>query len=218
MFSSSFCFRQPFTMIIAGPTMSGKTCFMMDLLSYPTSIHPTPKRVLWCYGTINNSQFSEISKRSKYPISFHKGIPLMEDIKPGSNLLIVLDDLMEDVGKSSDISHLFTRGVHHNNISVVLITQNIFHQGKKMRDISLNSNYFILFKNPRDARQISFLSTQIFPGSPKYLPDAFRQATERPHGYLVIDLTQKTDTDKRVLTNIFPHQKCYFFIPKKNTL
>lgn len=83
-----------------------------------------------------------------------------------------------------------------------------------MRDISLNSNYMVLFKNPRDARQISHLSSQMFPSLPRYLPDAYRQATERPYGYLVIDLTQKTESDMRLVTNVFPYQKCYYFIPK----
>jgi hypothetical protein len=202
-------------MMIAGPTMSGKTCFMMDLLSNPLSIQPSPKHVLWCYGVINRDQFSKIRKFSKYPIQFHKGLPVIEDIKPDSTTLVVLDDLMEDVGKSSEVSRLFTKGMHHLNISVVLITQNLFHQGSKMRDISLNANYFVLFKNPRDARQISYLSSQIFPTKPKYLPDAYRQATERPHGFLVVDLTQNAKTNERLATNIFPHQKCYFFTPKK---
>jgi hypothetical protein len=218
MTSQPFTFKQPFSMIIAGPTMSGKTCFMIDLLTHKSCIEPSPKDVLWCYGIKNKNQFAEIRQKSQYPVHFHEGLPIIEDVKTGNNTLIVLDDLMTDAGKSNAISQLFTRGMHHNNISVILITQNIFHQGKKMRDISLNSNYFVLFKNPRDARQISFLSSQMFPTQPKYLPDAFKQATERPHGYLVIDLTQKTETDFRLVTNIFPYQSCYFLIPKKTEI
>jgi len=42
--------------------------------------------------------------------------------------LIVLDDLM-DSAYSEKLSEIFTKGSHHRNISLVLITQNLFHQG-----------------------------------------------------------------------------------------
>jgi len=61
--------------------------------------------------------------------------------------LIVLDDLM-DAAYSKKMSELFTKGSHHRNINLVLITQNVFHQGPSSRDISLNSKYIVAFKNP----------------------------------------------------------------------
>jgi len=42
---------------------------------------------------------------------------------------------------------------HHRNISFIFITQNIFHQSKHCRDISLNAKYLGLIKNVRDRRQ-----------------------------------------------------------------
>ena len=48
--------------------------------------------------------------------------------------LIVLDDFM-DSAYSTKASRLFTKGSHHRNISLVLITQNLFHQGPSSRDI-----------------------------------------------------------------------------------
>ena len=54
--------------------------------------------------------------------------------------LFILDDLMRE--SSSDvILDLFTKGSHHKNISVIFITQNVFHKGKVLRDISLNRKY-----------------------------------------------------------------------------
>jgi len=210
-----FVFKHPFSMLIAGPTMSGKTCFIIDLLSQPSCISPPPKKILWCYGIRNDEQFLNVYRASKYPVHFKEGLPNVEDISPDDGVFIIIDDLMLNAGKSEAISQLFTLGMHHKNISVALIVQNIFHQGKKMRDISLNTKYFVLFKNPRDRRQISFLSSQMFPAIPNFLPDAFQQATERPHGYLIIDLTQQTNENHRLVTNIFPHQQCYFFMPIK---
>ena len=49
-------------------------------------------------------------------------------------------------------------------ISVIYIVQNLFHQGKGSRSISLNSHYLLLFKNPRDKLQILTLAKQMYPG------------------------------------------------------
>lgn len=213
---TSFTFKHPFSMIVGGPTMCGKTTFIKDLLHYTAYIRPPPKNILWCYGTFNEKQFQDIYKHSSYPIRFQEGLPNIDDVSCVSDgTFIIIDDLMTSAGKSVEISHLFTQGVHHKNISVALLVQNVFHQAKKMRDISLNAKYFVLFKSPRDKTQITFLSRQIFPHHPHYLSDAFRQATERAHGYLIVDLTQGTDDNYRLITNIFPNEFCYYFIPKK---
>ena len=72
--------------------------------------------------------------------------------------------------------------------------------------MSLNSQYMILFKNPRDVGQISYLGRQMFPSKhgSKFLAEAFRDATDKPYGYLFIDLKAGTDERLRVRTNIFP--------------
>ena len=49
---------------------------------------------------------------------------------------------------------------HHRNLSTIYIVQNIFHQGKVMRNISLNAHYIVLFKSQdsTDKQQISMLA------------------------------------------------------------
>ncbi|KAG8229448.1 hypothetical protein J437_LFUL005553 [Ladona fulva] len=46
----------------------------------------------------------------------------------------------------ASIVNLFTKGAHHWNLSVIFITQNLFHQGKGRRDISLNSHYIAIWE------------------------------------------------------------------------
>jgi len=64
---------------------------------------------------------------------------------------------------STRVSQLFTKGSHHRNVSLVLVTQNMFHQGPSSHDISLNSKYIVVFKNPRDKTQIVHLARQVYP-------------------------------------------------------
>jgi len=51
------------------------------------------------------------------------------------------------------VRELYTKVSHHRNISLVLITQNLFHQVPSSRDISLNSKCIVMFKNPRNQTQ-----------------------------------------------------------------
>ena len=111
---------------------------------------------------------------------------------------------------------LFTKGCHHKNISVFFITQNLFHQGKGQRDISLNAHYIIYFKNPRDRAQIQHLARQMCPENPKFLQEAYNDATAVAHGYLLIDLKQSTEENFRFRTNIFQSDGYqHVYVPKK---
>ena len=65
-------------------------------------------------------------------------------------ITVITRILPTDASKDKRIVNLFTRDSHHHNLSVIYIVQNLFHQGKGSRSISLNSYYLVLFKNPRD--------------------------------------------------------------------
>ena len=201
-------FRHPFTCMVAGPTQSGKTYFTMKLLENLSSmVTPLPKRVIWCYGQYHDGlnslpDFVEISE----------GLSALEE--EGDGALVILDDLMYEAGEAKEVANLFTRGSHHRNMSVIMIVQNIFHQGKVMRSISLNTHYMVLFKNPRDVGQIKYLASQLFPGKIKFLEDAYKQATANPHGYLLLDFTQTTSDHERVSSGVLPGEEGYYYVPK----
>jgi hypothetical protein len=76
----------------------------------------------------------------------------------------------------------------------------------------------VLFKNPRDVTQVENLSRQIiqmYPGRSKFLVEAFKDATAKPYGYLLIDLKPDTDEKFRVRANIFPNDdRQYVYVPK----
>jgi hypothetical protein len=147
-------------------------------------------------------------------IEFNGGIP--EEIDNGDYLdvskrnLIILDDLMAQSSKDKRIADLFTKGSHHRNLSIIYIIQNIFHQGKEMRNISLNAHYIVLFKSPRDKQQISMLARQVDPGKVQEFMRSCEDATSRPHGYLMLDLKPTTDDQKRLKTNVLPGEIAKF--------
>jgi hypothetical protein len=65
-------------------------------------------------------------------------------------------------GYSKDVCDLFTKGKHHSNINVILITQNLFHQGRYCRGISQNAKYIVGFKKVRDKNQF-YPARQVYP-------------------------------------------------------
>jgi len=66
--------------------------------------------------------------------TYHEGVPEYSGGGGGNPCLVILDDLLNDV-YSKHLCDLFTRGSHHRNSSVILITQNQFYQGRYCRDV-----------------------------------------------------------------------------------
>ena len=121
--------------------------------------------------------------------------------------LIVFDDQMIDAGKDQRIVNLFTRGSHHRNLSVIYIVQNLFHQGKGSRSISLNSHYLVLFKNPCEKLQVLTLAKQMYHGRTDFFLKQYEGALRRPFGYLLVDLKTTTQDDCRLRTNALPGEE-----------
>lgn len=205
-----FTFKHPFTCIISGPTQCGKTHFTISLLeNRSVLIDPEPTKIIWCYGEDQDKIWNLPSE-----VILSKGLEGLQEVDRNETNLVILDDLMNEVGMSQEVAELFTKGSHHRNLSVILIVQNLFNQAKTMRTISLNAHYMNLFKNPRDAGQIRSLASQLFPGKLGYLVDAYKQATSRPHGYLLLDLKQSTPDHLRLLSDILPGEEGYYYVPK----
>ena len=145
-------FQHPFTAVFAGPTGSGKTVFVKKLLQHiHKMIQPTPNRIIYCYSEWQ-SAFTEMLKDNPR-IQFSNGLISIDELAPYDKNLIILDDLMDECKDSTEISKLFTKGSHHRNLSVILLIQNLFVQGKTMRTISLNAHYMVIFKNPEINRK-----------------------------------------------------------------
>jgi len=166
---------------------------------------PSPGRIIWCYKRWQ-PLFSEM-QRNINNIIFIQGIPenLNEDtfIDTTYPSLIVIDDLMRDATNSKDVCELFVEGSHHRNISVACIMQSAFSKGKENRTMSINSQYVVLFKNPRDMLTPTIFARQMYPNNSRKFMVKYMEATKRPFGYLFIDLKQNTPDDQRLKTDIF---------------
>ena len=116
----------------------------------------------------------------------------------GTKYLLIFDDSCEEICNSKAFVDIATAG-RHPGLSTIYIKHNFFHQSKLGRDVELQNTRIVLFKSPRDAMQVTTLSTQLGLGSE--LVDWYRDATSVPFGHLLIDLSPRTDDRLRYCTN-----------------
>lgn len=190
-------FLHPFSMIVAGASGTGKTRYVKDLLS---RVHPAFRSVTWCYSEWQ----PEYADGFPPYVDFVRGLPadLLDTVleKPAPRC-VVFDDLMTQCATSSVVSELFVQKRHHADLSVVLVLQNLYVQGKEMRNVHLNTQYVTLFSSPRDKSQLYHFARQVEPARSKFVLDAYRDATSKPHGHLLVDLKPHTPEELRYRSN-----------------
>jgi hypothetical protein len=193
-----FIFNHPATVMIGGPSKSGKTYLTLKMLKANQIIfNKPPTKIVYCYTRFQD-KYKELDDVLP-KIEFVQGLPEMEIFVPNENNLVILDDLMSECGEDLRIKNLFTIDSHHLNISVFYLCQNVFNNNKNSRTIRLNSDYMIILNNPKDRAQFQFLFRQLFPKSHKFLHECYEDAVEsKKYGYLFLDLTQEIDNNYRV--------------------
>ena len=214
-----FPFPSCSTMCITGGTGSGKSTFVHKLLAMRASMFVEPPRsILYCYGVYQD--LYDIMEREIACIKFHEGLPSVSDIseltKSGQHSIVVLDDLMSQVVNDKEAELLFTQGAHHKKMTVIFISQNFFLQGKCARTIALNTHYLVLFQNFRHSSQIVHLGKQMYrQGRWQGFVEAYEDATHRPYGYLLIDMSPHSSSESRLRTCIFPAENTLVYVVKE---
>lgn len=182
----------PFSCLVVGPSGCKKTYFVKSVLEQCKNVlDAVPDNIVWVYTSFQ-PMYQELSRVIKN-IHFVKGLPDSFDddslFPPDQTHLVTLDDLIFQASIHPEVVKIFTQYRHHKNMSIFMMTQNLFQQGKYSRTISVNSTHMILFKNPRDKLQMNILAQQMFPGKKTFFMKSFEDAVAEPHGYLLVDLT-----------------------------
>ena len=210
-----FHFRHKFSLLVVGPSQSGKTYFVQQILENNRIVYDEQKRIriFWYYNQWQDC-YDSLRKSVGKRIQFERGLPElsenMSEIHTRYNNIIVLDDLMAEATDSPVVSRLFTQG-RHRNASVILLLQNMFPNGKFNTDISRNAQYLALFLRPSDRKQIGIVGERMFDKNRVHFMNAYYKETEKPFGYLVMDNKPDTPADKQVLGDLFDDCHVYLF-------
>ena len=136
-----FKLLHPFMCMVVGMTGSGKTVWVQKLVEHAQqTIILSPQRIVWRYSHWQPAY--TILLQSIPSIEFVRGIPadLEQDwyFYPNIINLFVIDDQLQEASNNNQIMNLFTKGSHHRNLSAIYFLQNVFHQAKINRTVSLN--------------------------------------------------------------------------------
>lgn len=200
-------FGSPTTISVVGPTQAGKSVFTKRLIENADSMFTKPpEKILYAYSEYQ-PLFDDMQGIPN--IIFHEGLPDKQKIEEFTqntkHTLIILDDLISKIVQSEDLLHLFAVTSHHKMASVVLLSQSLYPPGKYAKSISLNCANFVLFRNPRDMRQLITFASQILPGMTKYFMDSYLKATQQRYSYLLVDLSpHREDRQFMLRSKIFP--------------
>ena len=213
-----FPFNSPTTMVLTGCTQSGKTTWIKRLVQNLDDLFPLdpPKSVLYCYA-IFQPVFTEMQSEH-IKVEFHEGVPSEDTINsykkenPG-HCIIILDDLMQTICHSKTIENVFTRGSHHQNITVLYVNQNLFCQGKSSISITRNAHYVILFECA-DLLQIEIFGKQMGKSKSQVLMEAYMDVISEPYGYLIIDRSPRRNRLYQFRSKVFPGEDTIVYTEK----
>ena len=204
-------FESPCTITLISASSGGKTSFVKRLLQNSKGMFMEDfSSIVYCYGSSWQSIFDDMLK-CKPNIIFKEGLPTNEELDLLSNdrehSCLILDDLMSEINSATTkIEKLWTVHSLHFKMTVIYLTHNMYQKSPSARTISLNTQYYVLFKNHRDVQQIQHFGRQIYGNKSKYFDRAYQLATERPWGYLLVDLNTRSEDKYRLRTNIFPNE------------
>lgn len=145
----------PSGIIVSGPSSSGKTELVLKILRNAYELFdPPPKAIgkrvklnlyyfiVWSYGEFS----SLIPALEREGVIVQAGLPSDDSMsKIPRPFILVLDDLMGEIDPKR-LADLFTKKNHHNNFSVIFISQNLFD--KAMRVPRSNAQFIFLMRAP----------------------------------------------------------------------
>ena len=199
--------QTPFRLLVSGGSGSGKTEFVKKIVNKRFYSNPI-ENIIYCYP----DYLTEIPTEFDVHVQYHAGLPdtsFMASIPDGS--LIILDDLMLECAKCEAISKLFSVVARKRKISVILIVQNIYQQGRFFRTIRLNCTGVVLFKF-RAAYDSNLRILRDFGLTKHITRSQLEEALAEKHAYIFIDIHPNRQFDFGCIRgNIFKKEiTCYY--------
>ena len=223
-----FQFKTPFTMVVTGGTMSGKSYFVHQILKNGDKMFvdrksgsdTKPKHVYIHYGIEQAADHAALAKTiGEDDVSFKEGFPTDEDVKEmkensgEGHQLLIMDDLADILSNKSRgkqmLQSLFSKVAHHVNISVIFITQNLYMDGL-LRQVTSNAVYVVFVKSPKTSHELKVYSKQTYGNTA--LADIFEQYLSAiKHSYLLVEPAVPLN-DYSARYGIFPQDRQYAFL------
>ena len=179
----------------------GKTTLIKNIIENITTFTSSPPNKVVYFYTEWQNKF-DIMKASFGVEFIEDNDNMLNFIKDlNTSAFVIFDDMMNSDNLKS-VAQIFTVHGRHLNLSLAFLSQKLFNNNEHFRQISQNSDYMCVFKNPRNSLDIRNLSNQITPKS-NALSHIYQKATVKPYSYIFINLTQEAVPQLKFINNIF---------------
>lgn len=212
--------QTPARIILSGPSSSGKSFMIRRLAENIDKIFNTKfETVIYVYP----ESMYEVQK--DYIAKLGEFIPNLIAIEGLDNVnfdvltqdntpkLLILEDLMMEIGNHKLGASLCSRWSHHFSITYIITVQNYFWNSKFSQELRRNTTELFLYRDRADLTVLSVIARKKFKSCPNLLLDAMEwmenQRISRPDQYLLIESNPLSKLPKEfgVRTNILPNEK-----------
>lgn len=195
--------------VMCGAAGSGKTQRMHEFLRLKNDLFENGAEIghVIFYYAIWQPEYSKMNDEGlvqEWVNEFPSNETFREKAGAHPRTICVLDDAMSNITR--DLVQIVTITARHIHATTFILFQSLFPTHPLGRQISLNTKYYHLFKNPRENAQIQNLARQLKPSGYRYIVEAYHAATERPYTCFTIDLMQETPEYLRYRSNILPYE------------
>ena len=123
---------------------------------------------------------------------------------------------MEELSECGVLTKLFTKFSTHYGVSIINITQNLFHQGMgKSNHVSVyrNTRELVIFNNPMDNSILTTVSKRLKPSGSTPLIHMLNDIVEK-YRYVIIHADMNQPSELKFTSDIFntdpvPHQRVF---------
>ena len=216
----AFKINVPFSMCISGPSQSGKSEFILNMIKYRQYLFTKEfHRIIYCLPETLANRNSEFFNRIQayFPTAeLVFGLPSTTKLNLDMNIhlpsLLIIDDMMNSFLDSIDSVNLLSVKCHHENISVIFTVQNYFSVSRYGKTIQRNVNLKVFFYNRLDLRELRNISLQINPNYPGFMESnfnfLFEKFKESPSFYILVDGHYRSKIPNLFIrSHIFPNEK-----------
>ena len=193
--------KKNFKLFLSGPSGCGKTTFISELIINLDQITVDPPKTVIYFYKEWQEKFTDMEH--VLGVNFVEDNDRIIDQIKDFNVpaLVIFDDMLNSTNLKA-VAQLFTVFGRHLNLCLAFLTQRLFNNNDFFRQISQNSDYIGVFKNPRNSREIRTLASQITPNTLELL-NIYQKATRDPYSYILINLTQEGIPQLKYISNVF---------------
>jgi energy-coupling factor transporter ATP-binding protein EcfA2 len=204
--------QHPFSMVVYGPSQSGKSTFIFNLLRNASRLINVQYDYIVCFIGSNDTKYIELKAIYGNKIDFVRGLPKNLDvfIRSGLKGFLIFDDLMMEATSCAAVTELFTRRCHHENLSVALLLQDLFAKGKDRLTMLRSTHYLVVFQNPLDQVINYAIANRVSPANKKVVIKMM-QYVQSKYRYLFLDGKQSSLPEAKFRTDLFNEhfQRCF---------